>query len=160
MSSDMRTDVAQVWDSIQKFNEAHDDQGRFASGDGGRQIYQPTAKQLMLPVTPQIPSDEKIKEMAKTGRKHTPWGLLKRDLLLSAMRSTRDFMVGMWQARVDALNGHPYHEARLTEEYNMGDHEGYLGYQAHGSDGWDKVTRERFYSTYGPGKAAEEIEHA
>lgn len=111
-----------------------------------RKIYQPTAKQQSLPLSYAIPTNEECKMMAK--RQHRPWGLIKRDYTLNALRRTHDYTIGMWQGRVDAANGLEYCDERFSETYNVGYHEGYLGYQANGQCGWDRAMQERFTAQY------------
>jgi hypothetical protein len=116
-----------------------------------RMLYQPTEKQTNLPAEWILPSDEDIKAQAK--RQRRPWGLLKRDLSLKALRGTHDYTIGIWQGRVDAARGTDYSEERFSVNYNLGYHDGYLGYQSD-RHGWDVGTRERFDATYLADKAS------
>lgn len=110
-----------------------------------RRQYQPTEKQQNLPATFGLPSDDEIKAMAKRSRK--PWGLLKRDMALKALRGTHDYTLGIWQGRVDAARGTGYSEERFSSDYNLGYHDGYLNY-ASDRKGWDRGTFERFNAEY------------
>lgn len=110
-----------------------------------RRMYQMTERQAALPTSHTIPSDDEIKVIAKKARK--PWGIVKRDLSLQALRRTHDYTLGLWQGRVDAARGLEYSEERFNSEYNLGYHDGYLGY-ASDRKGWDKGTRERFDNLY------------
>ncbi len=110
-----------------------------------RRIYQPTQKQTSLPTTISLPSDAEIK--AQAARCRTPWGLVKRNLALKALRGTHDYNIGLWQARVDAARGTGYSEERFSREYNLGYHQGYTGYQSD-RNGWDPTIREQFDSAY------------
>ncbi len=111
-----------------------------------RMIYQPTEKQAALPATIELPSDEQIKMMARTGRKR-PWGLVKRDLALRALRNCRDYTLGLWQGRVDAARGCGYSDERFAEAYNLGYHEGFSRYQSdrHGWQPWQREEFDRLY---------------
>ena len=110
-----------------------------------RRQYQMTEKQQQYPATCSIPSDEAIKALAKSKRK--PWGLVKRDLALKALRGTHDYAMGLWQGRVDAARDTGYSEERFSGDYNLGYHDGYLGYKSD-RNGWDAGTRERFDAQY------------
>ncbi len=110
-----------------------------------RKLYQPTERQQALPNSYSIPSDEEIKAKAK--RQHRPWGLVKRDFALSALRHTHDYTIGIWQGRVDAARGCEYSDERFSNDYNLGYHEGYTGYKSD-RPGWDAATRERFDREY------------
>ncbi len=110
-----------------------------------RKLYQPTEKQSGLPTTVSLPSDEEIKAEAKRRRK--PWGLLKRDMALKALRYTRDYTMGLWQGRVDAARGTGYSEERFSNEYNLGYHDGYLNYQSD-RKGWQDWQRTEFDALY------------
>lgn len=105
-----------------------------------RKLYTLTEKQAERPIEAEMPTDEEIKAKAK-GRKS--WGLLKREIAASALRKTRGFTLGIWQGRVDAARGTGYSEERMSSDYNLGYHEGYVGYESD-SKGWDKATRAAF----------------
>lgn len=105
-----------------------------------RKLYTLTEKQASRPIVAEMPTDEEIKTLAK-GRKS--WGLLKREIAASALRGTRGFTLGLWQGRVDAARGLDYSEERMSSDYNLGYHDGYLGYESD-CKGWDKDTRENF----------------
>jgi hypothetical protein len=113
-----------------------------------RITYQPTASQterwerMGVPV---VPSDESFKAASKRGGK--PWGLRKRDFILGAMTSAREYQMGIWQGRVDAARELSYSEERSESTYNLGYYRGYTGYQSD-RNGWDAQTRERFDAQY------------
>lgn len=110
-----------------------------------RRMYKMTAKQEALPAVASIPSDDEIKAMAKRSRK--PWGIIKRDLALRALRNSHDYVLGIWQGRVDAARQADYNEERFNSDYNLGYHDGYLNYHSD-RKGWDAATRERFDAEY------------
>lgn len=111
-----------------------------------RRIYQPTEKVARLPVAVALPADEAIKAIARTGHKR-PWGLVKRDLALRALRGCRDYNLGLWQGRVDAARGTGYSDERFAEAYNLGYHEGYANYESH-RGGWHPTIRAEFDALY------------
>lgn len=117
-----------------------------------RKLYQPTAKQeekwskLQLA---ELPTDEWFKENWK--RQHhgkvTGWGMGKRDWIVSNLKSSREYELGLWQGRVDAARGLEYSEERNDNTYNLGYHRGYTGYESN-RRGWDTATRQRFDEQY------------
>lgn len=95
-----------------------------------RKIYQPTEKQEQKwekfeQLNP-MPSDDEIK--AHSGKK--PWGLVKRDMILARMVSTREYQIGIWQARLDKLCGLDYSEERNENTYNLGYYRGYVNFES------------------------------
>lgn len=96
--------------------------------------------------TPTIPDDEEFKIIAK--RRRRPWGLCKRDWILSTMKDTREYQMGIWQGRVDAARGLNYSEERNENTYNLGYYRGYTNYSSD-RKGWDTETRNRFDEQYG-----------
>ncbi len=110
-----------------------------------RKLYQLTETQAAGRTTVTLPSDAEIKAMAAKSRK--PWGLIKRDLALKAVRGTRDYVAGLWQGRVDAARGTGYSDERFSEHYNLGYHDGYLNYQSD-RRGWHPTIREQFDTLY------------
>jgi len=91
------------------------------------------------------PTDESFKTRAK--KEHRPWGILKRDWVLSNMKFTTEYQAGLGQGRVDAANKLDYTKDRLESAYNLGYHNGYTGYQSD-RRGWNQATCERFDSKY------------
>lgn len=95
-----------------------------------RKIYKPTERQVAkwdeFEKNNLLPSDEWIKNHC--GRK--PWGLVKRNIILSRMTSTRDYQIGIWQARLDKLCGLDYSEERNEKSYNLGYYRGYTGFDS------------------------------
>lgn len=114
-----------------------------------RKLYQmPEPKPIKAGVVVRVwtmPTDEEIKAEAKSRRK--PWGLLKRDYALKALRNSRDYQVGMGQGRVDAARGLDYSEERFSENYNLGYHEGYTRYHSD-RRGWQQWQRDEFDAQY------------
>ena len=113
-----------------------------------RKMYEPTKNQerkWARFATVEMPSDEEFKARAKKSRK--PWGILKRDFVLSQMTMTREYQLGLWQGRVDAARGLEYSEERNENTYNLGYYRGYTEYQS-SRRGWDRATRERFDTKY------------
>lgn len=120
-----------------------------------RVMYEPTAKQLekwtaadnnMRP----LPTDEEFKAMWK--RQHhgkvTGWGMGKRDWIVSEMKNTRDYQMGIWQGRVDAAQGLEYSEERNENTYNLGYFRGYTEYKDRGIGGWDLAQGKEFKAKY------------
>lgn len=91
----------------------------------------------------EMPSDEWFK--ANRGRK--PWGLFKRDWIVSKMKFTEEYQLGLGQGRVDAANGLEYTEERPDSAYNLGYYRGYQGYESN-RRGWNEETRRRFDEKY------------
>jgi len=91
------------------------------------------------------PTDKSFKTRAKKERK--PWGILKRDWILSNMKFTTEYQTGLGQGRVDKANELEYTKDRDESAYNLGY---YVGYTSYKSDrhGWDAATCERFDSKY------------
>lgn len=113
-----------------------------------RKMYEPTKNQERKWARfddIEMPSDEEFKSRSKKERK--PWGILKRNFVLSQMTKTREYQMGIWQGRVDAARGLDYSEERNENTYNLGY---YRGYTNHESDrrGWDAATRQRFEEKY------------
>ena len=119
-----------------------------------RKMYQPTANQEKnwdreAERVGEMPTDEWFKERwAKDHRgKERGWGMGKRNWVLSNMKRTREYQMGLWQGRVDAARGLDYSEERNENTYNLGYHRGYTEYESN-RKGWDRVTRERFDTNY------------
>lgn len=93
----------------------------------------------------EMPSDDDFRTRAKKERK--PWGILKRDYILSQMTQTREYQMGLWQGRVDKARGLDYAEDRNENTYNLGYYRGYTGYESN-RQGWDAATRQRFDEKY------------
>jgi hypothetical protein len=73
-----------------------------------------------------MPKDDEIKAEAKKSRK--PWGLVKLGYTLEALKWDPDYIRGMFQARVDRMNGLDYSEERNDSSYNLGYYRGYTDY--------------------------------
>ena len=113
-----------------------------------RKMYEPTKNQERKWARfdgVEMPSDEEFKARGK--KEHKPWGILKRDFVLSQMTRTREYQMGLWQGRVDAARGLDYSEERNENTYNMGYYRGYTGYESN-RRGWDRETRRRFDEKY------------
>lgn len=93
-----------------------------------------------------IQSDEEFKARAKKERK--PWGILKRNAILSAMSNAPEYQRGIWQGRVDKARGLDYSEERNENTYNLGYYRGYTDYIPGSQNGWDSNTHQWFVSTY------------
>ena len=111
-----------------------------------RKIYGPTKSQErrwgnLEPI--KMPTDDEFKAMAK----RRPWGLVKRDWVISNMKNTREYQMGLWQGRVDKARGLDYSEERNENTYNLGYYRGYTGYESN-RRGWDRETRARFDEQY------------
>lgn len=119
-----------------------------------RKMYEPTAGQERnwareAEKNIQMPTDEEFKaRWANSHRgKERGWGMGKRDWVLSNMKRSREYQMGIWQGRVDAARGLPYSEERNENTYNLGYHTGYTDYESNRC-GWDRATRERFDAKY------------
>jgi hypothetical protein len=104
-----------------------------------RQMYIPTPKQEQKwsqQSISQIPTDEAIKEAWKKSHhgKEAGWGMGKRTIVLNNLRQGREYNMGLWQGKLDRLNGIPYNEERNDKTYNLGYFAGYdenpSGYKA------------------------------
>lgn len=122
-----------------------------------RKIYQPTEKQNVkfsqsLDVS-NMPSDEQFK--AQWAKRHhgktAGWGLEKRQWILSNMTTSREYQLGLWQARADFAQDLDYQNAPLTDEntnaYNLGYYRGWN--DGNPFQGLDKNTVARLMSEYG-----------
>ena len=118
----------------------------------GRKIYEPTQNQLSkwsepgLDIDAQMPADEYFK--TRNGKKVKAWGMKKRDYKLGLMTVTFEYQTGIWQGRVDAINGLNYAEERNENTYNLGYYRGYTNFRSDWK-GFDSATRARFTETYG-----------
>jgi hypothetical protein len=94
-----------------------------------RKIYELTQKQIenIEKRNFVMPSDEQIKETAK--KQHRPWGLVKRDMAIEALKWNSEYVRGMNQARVDRINGLDYAEERSESEYNLGYYRGFTDFE-------------------------------
>lgn len=124
-----------------------------------RRQYEPTEKQItqwqqMRPA--EMPGDDEFKQL--WARSHhgveRGWGMAKRNWIAQhaddELTQTVDYMLGLWQGRIDALRGS---ERMPTPEYHANAYE--YGY-AHGYDGFesfwrgcDAQTRENLTTKYG-----------
>jgi len=91
------------------------------------------------------PTDKSFKTRSKKERK--PWGIIKRDWVLSNMKFTTEYQTGLGQGRVDRANGVEYTKDRDESTYNLGYYTGYTGYESD-RHGWDAATCARFDSKY------------
>ena len=117
-----------------------------------RKVYQPTEKQeeKWAKFEPkEMPTDEEFKERWKKahGGKEAGWGMMKRDWILSNMKETRDYQIGLWQGRVDKANGIPYAEKSEVTTYNLGYYRGYTDYESD-RRGWTEEMRRKFDEQY------------
>jgi hypothetical protein len=99
--------------------------------------YEPTEKQnrkwAAAGVTIIMPSDDEFK--ARWMKSHhgvvRGWGLGKRQWIICTLACTREYNLGIWQARVDALNGLDYQTPMSDDDgvnmnaYNLGYYRGY-----------------------------------
>jgi len=117
-----------------------------------RKMYEPTQGNLKKWARfeqVEMPTDEEFKrQWAKShGGKTRGWGLAKRDWILSNMKQSREYQMGLWQGRVDKARGLDYSEERNENTYNLGYHRGYTEYESN-RRGWDRDTRTRFDEKY------------
>lgn len=110
-----------------------------------RKIYQPTEKQLKnwgaiehLPT----PTDDEFKQTWATKHhgKTAGWGLGKREWIIGSLSNTHEYQMGLWQARVDFVQGLDYQGEAITDEnmnaYKLGYYRGWNnGGALHGIDG-------------------------
>ena len=113
-----------------------------------RKMFEPTQKQLekWSRFAPVMPSDQEFKARGKKERK--PWGILKRNQVLSNMTMSAEYQMGIWQGRVDKARGLDYSEERNENTYNLGYYRGYTDYTPGSRNGWDIDTYNWFVSTY------------
>lgn len=124
-----------------------------------RKLYQPTEKQLKLwntlkPAT--MPTDEEFKTSWKRAHHNVErgWGMGKRDWVAAHandhLTETIDYMIGLWQGRIDALQGLDplpspnYH----TSPYDNGYYHGFHGFESFWK-GYDRQAREKLIAQYG-----------
>lgn len=99
-----------------------------------RKIYQFTEQQeKKFSHFPQLtqPTDDEFQETWK--RQHhgklTGWGMGKRNWIVGNMKFSREYQLGLWQARLDVVAGLDYQSEPLTDEntsaYNVGYYRGY-----------------------------------
>jgi len=93
----------------------------------------------------QMPSDNEIKAIAH--KKRRPWGLVKRDLALEGLKYDLEYLLGIWQGRVDKARGFDYSKERKSSSYNLGYHRGYCNYESD-RRGWDQKIRDEFDQKY------------
>lgn len=113
-----------------------------------RKMYEPTKNQTRKWAqfdNTTMPTDEEFKARAK--REHKPWGILKRDFVLSQMTHTTEYQMGLWQGRVDRARELDYSEERNENTYNLGYYRGYTNYDSD-RRGWDRNMRQRFEEKY------------
>ena len=101
-----------------------------------RKMYEPTDKQNSKWAafkTPQMPTDDEFK--SRWAKSHhgvvRGWGLGKRQWIIGNLTQTREYNMGIWQARVDALRGLDYQTPLSDDDgenincYNLGYYRGY-----------------------------------
>lgn len=75
----------------------------------------------------------------------------KRDWILSNLKNSRQYQMGMWQGRVDKARGLSYAEKLVDAEdvssHNMGYHVGYSEYESN-RRGWAQTVRDAFDAAY------------
>jgi hypothetical protein len=117
-----------------------------------RKMYEPTENQerkwASLNLAP-LPSDDEFKtRWAKAHHGKTAgWGMMKRDWIVSNLKNSREYQMGIWQGRVDRARGLEYSEERNDNTYNLGYYRGYTDYESN-RRGWDRQTRKRFDEKY------------
>lgn len=111
-----------------------------------RKFFTLTERQMRKCASVELPSDDEFKAiwMQSHHGKAAGWGMGKRDWIISNMRMTPEYQRGIWQARVDLLNGLDYSEERIDSAYN-------LGYWT----GWDEGSLNRFRREAGAAVFAE-----
>lgn len=105
-----------------------------------RKMYEPTEKQTHKwnSVKPApMPTDDEFK--ARWAKSHhgtmRGWGLGKRQWIVSNLAQTREYNLGIWQARVDALRGLDYQTPLNDDDganisaYNLGYYRGYTEFR-------------------------------
>ncbi len=113
-----------------------------------RKIFEPTEKQIekWSRFNPTMPSDEEFKARGK--KEHKPWGIIKRNHILTNMTMSAEYQRGLWQGRVDKARGLEYSEERNENTYNLGYYRGYTDYVPGSRNGWDDGTYNWFNQTY------------
>ena len=117
-----------------------------------RKMYEPTEKQIAKwnSLTPSaMPSDEDFKASWKHahGGKETGWGMGKRNWIVSNMKNSAEYQLGIWQGRVDKARGLAYQEKEAVKTFNLGYYRGYTEYESN-RKGWDDATRADFDAKY------------
>jgi len=117
-----------------------------------RKMYEMTERQIQnwaRMSVPQMPADEEFQAMWKKAHhgKVSGWGMGKRNWIVSEMKNTREYQMGIWQGRVDAARGLDYSEERNDNTYNLGYYRGYTNYQSD-MHGIDTNTRQQFAEKY------------
>jgi hypothetical protein len=120
-----------------------------------RMMYKPTEKQeekWSRFTEPTMPTDEEFKALWKKAHhgKEMGWGMIKRDWILGNLEKGREYQMGLWQGRVDAIRGLDYSEERLDKAYNVGYHRGYLTFDPqHARREWGCAVYDAFRNIYG-----------
>ena len=117
-----------------------------------RKSYKPTKNQerkwAKLNLAP-MPTDEEFK--ARWAKAHhnkaRGWGMGKRNWIISNLKLSPDYQMGLWQGRVDAARAIEYAEERNDNTHNLGYYRGYTDYQS-SRRGWDSATQQRFDEKY------------
>lgn len=127
-----------------------------------RKIYQPTEKQLEkwseLHFS-EMPSDEEFKARwaSKHNGKERGWGIGKRDWIIANLAGCTEYQMGLWQARVDWLQGLdyqapvPHDSGKNMNAYNLGYYRGWR--DGHPLAGIDAATVARLQTEYGKQEA-------
>ena len=117
-----------------------------------RKMYEPTEKQeakWASFVAPEMPSDDTFKAIWKKAHhgKEAGWGMGKRDWIIKSLSASREYMMGLWQGRVDAVRGLDYSEERTDNTYNLGYYRGYTSFESD-RKGMDKTQLAEFIAKY------------
>lgn len=117
-----------------------------------RRMYQPTEAQEQKWaqfVAPAMPTDEQFRAWWKKAHhgKVTGWGMGKCNWIVSQLKYSREYQMGLWQGRVDRAQGLDYSEERNENTYNLGYYRGYTNYHSD-MRGMDAESRQRFAAEY------------
>lgn len=121
--------------------------------------FQPTEKQIERwnqIKTPVMPSDDEFKAQWKKSHhgKEAGWGMEKRDWVANHANDhltyTVEYNIGLWQGRVDAMNGDAAIETNNyhTDPYQNGYYSGYNNFASFWK-GFDRNARADFQSKFG-----------
>jgi len=121
--------------------------------------FEPTEKQLskwslLRPTV--MPSDDEFKARWKRahGGKVTGWGMTKRDWVIAHsddhLTCTVEYNLGLWQGRVDAMNGDPQQETPEyhTDPYQYGYYHGYAEFDGFWR-GYDAAAKSDLQAKFG-----------
>lgn len=121
--------------------------------------FEPTEKQLAKWTTLKpavMPTDEEFKETWKKQHhgKITGWGMGKRDWIIlhsdDNITCTLEYQIGLWQGRIDAMNGEAKAETpnKETNPYEYGYNKGYDTFESFWN-GYDRNARAELLKKYG-----------